>query len=81
MEISKHKEHDNILNVLSENFIKYKDDGLKKVYEQFMDYSKNPSYKYNYIIYKYINFLIQTNKKLKPKIRPNILLNNCYQTK
>jgi hypothetical protein len=42
MEISKHKEHDNILNVLSENFIKYKDDGLKKVYEQFMDYSKNP---------------------------------------
>ena len=41
MEISKHKEHDNIINVLSENFIEYKDDGLKKVYEQLMDYSKN----------------------------------------
>ena len=38
MEISKHKEHDNILNVLSENFIKYKEGGLKKVYEQLMDY-------------------------------------------
>jgi hypothetical protein len=41
MEISKHKEHDNIINVLSENFIK--DDGLKYIYQQLMDYSKNPN--------------------------------------
>ena len=41
MEISKHKEHDNIINVLSENFIK--DDGLKNIYQQLMDYSKNPN--------------------------------------
>jgi hypothetical protein len=41
MEISKHKEHDNIINVLSENFIK--DDGLKNIYQQLMNYSKNPN--------------------------------------
>jgi hypothetical protein len=42
MEISEHKAHDSIINLLHENFINYEDGGLKKVYQQLMDYSKDP---------------------------------------
>ena len=81
MEISKHKEHDNIINVLSENFIEYKDDGLKKVYEQLMDYSKNqrlniiePASK-NKLNSKYLEVI----EKLKDNLKNNQYI-NTYQT-
>jgi hypothetical protein len=79
MEISKHKEHDNILNVLSENFIKYKDDGLKKVYEQFMDYSKNPriieTISKNNLNSKYLEVI----EKIKDGLKNNQFI-TTYQT-
>ena len=43
MEISEHKAHDSIINLLNENFINYKEGGLNKVYQQLIDYSKDPN--------------------------------------